>query len=470
MGRGTQGPVKRRIGCFGWALRVFGGFVLVCLLAFGGFLVYFSLAVYPKVVAEHTAEAQKAQAFAKLSGAARRLAIYDAFVEQVDQHYYDQTFSGFDWPRMKRDWRPKAAAARDDSALYFDVFMQMTQRFPSSHVSAGLPEPKALPAPTKGAAPQGIQFGGYRDIGFQIADLRRRPGQAMIVGEVWPGSVAAKVGITPGWRINTLTFGVAPGGHADHVHVTGTFTRVTPAQMHELETMSNAQLFNTDPPLSKEAVQARMKSLQTSVDYDAKFTGADLAFVARRLPDGVLYIRFDHFDEPGLKQVITALHTADPRGVVLDLRYNNGGYVMPLLNALLPGNTQVYRTRNATGLHTISTGLWTRPYSGPLAVLTGPDSASAAEIAASVLKSRHRAVIVGRATNGSVLGSNVFPLPDGGQVTIPVEDIEMLDGKRLENAGVVPDIEVYPSLDDVRQGRDPALEIAERRLAGLSGR
>ena len=54
---------------------------------------------------------------------------------------------------------------------------------------------------------------------------------------------------------------------------------------------------------------------------------------------------------------------------------------MPLMNALLPRNTHVYMSRNASGVHTISTGLWTHPYLGPVAVLTGPASASAAETA-----------------------------------------------------------------------------------------
>ena len=80
------------------------------------------------------------------------------------------------------------------------------------------------------------------------------------------------------------------------------------------------------------------------------------------------------------------------------------------------------------------------------------------------MKSKHRAIIVGRATNGSVLGSNFIPLPDGGQVQIPVEDVETLDGKHLENIGVTPDIEIYPRLAAIRAGRDLALEAAEARL------
>lgn len=465
---------KPRIGWFGWTIRILGGTVLVCVLAFASFVVYFRLAVYPKQLAEQAAAAQRAQAFAKLKGAARRLAIYDAFVAEIDRNYYDQSFSGFDWRKMKRDWRPRAAAAKDDRSLYFDVLSQMAQRFPSSHISVTFPgalatsdtasTPSAPNTGHSGTKSTGPRFGGARDIGFQVADVRRGGGNIGIVGEVWPRSAAATAGITPGWVVNRLTYRTV-GIPADHVHVTGTFTRLTPAQAHALVTTGTVQLVAPDPTLSKKAMQAKMRALRVSVEYDAKLNGPEPSFSSRRLPDGVLYIRFDHFDSPDLQKVAAALRTAASQGVILDLRYNNGGYVMPLLNALLPGNTPVFKQRDAKGEYTVRTAFWTRPYTGPLAVLTGPASASAAEITASVLKSRRRAILVGRATNGSVLGAQFFALPDGGQVEVAVVDIETLDGKRLENVGVTPDIEIYPTLDAIRAGRDVALEAAEAALS-----
>jgi len=57
-------------------------------------------------------------------------------------------------------------------------------------------------------------------------------------------------------------------------------------------------------------------------------------------------------------------------------------------------------------------------YDGPLIVLTGPVSASAAEVTAAALQDRHRATLIGRITNGSVLSSQSFSLPDGGSVNV----------------------------------------------------
>ena len=472
MGKARVVGAKRPIGWLGWTIRILGGTVLTVALALAGYVIYFTLTVYPKLVAEGTAKAQKAEAFARLTGTARRLAIYDAFVAQIDSQYYDQTFAGMDWPKMKQDWRIKATSV-DDNALYSDVLFQMTQRFPTSHVSViwpgvATPGDAAKASESSSAAPDSSpdrpEFGGDKDMGAQFVPFRRSGGTGSVVGEVWRGSAAEKAGITPGWIVNTYSFHVAPGNAVDHAHISGTFTRLTQDQMRTYETTGTVQLSSIAPGVSKAAIDAKIKTFQVSVDYDAKFTGPESDFISRRLPSGLLYIRFDQFQEPTLKKVAAALKTAGPKGVILDLRYNGGGYVLPLMDVLLPANTAVYISRKATHRRTASTSAKTHPYLGPLAVLTGPASASAAEITASVLKSRHRAIIIGRTTNGSVMGSGFFPLPDGGQVQLPVEDTETLDGKRLENIGVVPDIEIYPTLEAIRAGRDPALEAAETYL------
>lgn len=476
MGKAHVAGAKRPIGWLGWTIRILVVTVLTIALVLAGYVIYFTLAVYPKLVAEGRAIAQKAETFAKLTGTARRLAIYDAFVGQIDSQYYDQTFASLDWPKMKRDWRIKASVA-DDNALYSDVLLQMTQQFPTSHVSVIWPgvatagdaaKASSSSSPVPASSPDQPKFSGDRDVGAQFVPFRRKGGTGMIVGEVWPGSAAEKAGVTPGWIVNTYRFHVDPGNAVDHAHIAGTFTRLTPDQMHAFETTGAVRLFSPDPSLSKTALDAKIKTFQISIDYDAKFTGSEPDFITRRLPGGLLYIRFDQFQEPSLKKVATALKTAGPKGVILDLRYNGGGYVLPLMNVLLPANTPVYISRKATGRYTFSTSAKTQPYLGPLAVLTGPASSSAAEITASVLKSRHRAIIIGRTTNGSVMGSHFFPLPDGGQVQLPVEDIETVDGNRLENIGVIPDIEIYPTLEAIRAGRDPALEAAETELLKVS--
>jgi C-terminal processing protease CtpA/Prc len=68
-------------------------------------------------------------------------------------------------------------------------------------------------------------------------------------------------------------------------------------------------------------------------------------------------------------------------------------------------------------------------------------------------------------TNGSTLVSQSFLLPDGGVARIPITDFRTVKDRRIEGAGVTPDIRVMPTLDDVRAGRDPTVERAVALLS-----
>ena len=48
---------------------------------------------------------------------------------------------------------------------------------------------------------------------------------------------------------------------------------------------------------------------------------------------------------------------------------------------------------------------------------------------------------------------------------IPVSDFVRSNGKRIEGAGVEPDIWVLPTLEEIRAGRDPVLERAVQELS-----
>jgi carboxyl-terminal processing protease len=98
-------------------------------------------------------------------------------------------------------------------------------------------------------------------------------------------------------------------------------------------------------------------------------------------------------------------------------------------------------------------------------VLIGPYTASAAEITAAAVQDHKRGKIIGRTTAGAVVPGQYFDLPDGGKMMIPVSDFVRSNGKRIESNGVEPDIWVLPSLEEVRAGRDPALERAVQELS-----
>jgi carboxyl-terminal processing protease len=184
-----------------------------------------------------------------------------------------------------------------------------------------------------------------------------------------------------------------------------------------------------------------------------------------RLPSGRLLLRFDHFDVESVDWLLQQLRSAPPQGVVLDLRQNAGGNVSEkrkMLGAVLGPRLPV--GVRLDGTRTVEKSAGRMIYTGPLAILVGPNSASAAEASADILHHYDRAILVGERTAGSVLISRTFDLPGGEKIQVPVASFETLDGDRLEGRGVAPDCDVRQTLAAIRAGRDLVIEAAERAL------
>jgi carboxyl-terminal processing protease len=99
-------------------------------------------------------------------------------------------------------------------------------------------------------------------------------------------------------------------------------------------------------------------------------------------------------------------------------------------------------------------------FAGPLAVLIGPRTASAAEVTAAALQHHERARLFGTPSLGSVLAARIYDLPDGGKLTIPYADYLTPPGIRIEDRGVTPDVIAPRTADSMREGRDPAFDAA----------
>ncbi|MGE3582195.1 MAG: S41 family peptidase [Hyphomonadaceae bacterium] len=81
-------------------------------------------------------------------------------------------------------------------------------------------------------------------------------------------------------------------------------------------------------------------------------------------------------------------------------------------------------------------------YGGPVFVLIGPRTASAAELAADALAASGRATIIGERSVGQMLSQKPYDLPGGLQLFLPIADYYAFRGGRIEGRGVAPDVPV----------------------------
>ncbi len=107
-------------------------------------------------------------------------------------------------------------------------------------------------------------------------------------------------------------------------------------------------------------------------------------------------------------------------------------------------------------------------YHGPVVLLIGPRSVSAAENFSIMLMDADRfEAVVGRqsgASNGNITGLN---LPGGFTFSFTGMEVQHVDHSTFHGIGVVPDVEVIPTPTELRDGIDPELEAAVNILLNL---
>lgn len=105
------------------------------------------------------------------------------------------------------------------------------------------------------------------------------------------------------------------------------------------------------------------------------------------------------------------------------------------------------------------------PFLGPVVVLIGPGTASAAEDFVVALHASGRAILVGEKTAGTTGQPLVIKLPGGGSARICTKHDFYPDGREFVGIGIIPDVEVHPTQESVASGKDTVSEKALERLA-----
>lgn len=161
-------------------------------------------------------------------------------------------------------------------------------------------------------------------------------------------------------------------------------------------------------------------------------------------------------------QLIAGLKEVGVEGLVLDLRYNGGGYLTEAIDlaGLFIPQGPVVQVRNFTGELQVDHD--TNPeiaYAGPLAVLVNRFSASASEIVAGALQNYGRAVVIGdTSTHGKGTVQQVVEMKQlsralalspqkTGAAKFTIQKYYLPSGASTQLKGVVPDV-VLPSIEE----------------------
>jgi carboxyl-terminal processing protease len=190
--------------------------------------------------------------------------------------------------------------------------------------------------------------------------------------------------------------------------------------------------------------------------------------------DKIYYMPLDSFGDKGIvaefDRAFNDILKAD--GLILDVR-NNGGGNSAFGDAIIsyltdkPLQTSRWKTREYMPAFRAwgQKEKWheeqgepvkpikdRQPFLGPVVVLTGPRTFSAAEDFLIPLHASGRATLVGRATGGSTGQPLQVQLPCGASMRICTKRDTYPDGREFVGVGVIPDVRVEPTQADVAAG------------------
>lgn len=199
-------------------------------------------------------------------------------------------------------------------------------------------------------------------------------------------------------------------------------------------------------------------------------------FAAREVEPGIAYVYLYEFTQGSARELRAALQRLlgqGMRALVLDLRSNIGGFLHELreaLSLLLPGGLPIYRQVTSRGTEVVYTERGPLlPAGVPLVVLVNEGTASAAELLAAAAAEHQRGTLVGVKTAGAVEASALFELSDGSALSVTIRRLTSGKGRRLEGAGVTPEVALDLTSEDFLRGHDAqlarAVEIARQRVA-----
>lgn len=188
---------------------------------------------------------------------------------------------------------------------------------------------------------------------------------------------------------------------------------------------------------------------------------------SKMLDDNIAYIHLYSFGDKtseDLRKALKTLLAKKPAGLILDLRYNSGGYLntsIEVASEFISDGVIVYE-EYGDGQREIfkaqKGGLATKI---PLVVLVNEGSASASEIVAGAIQDYGRGELVGVTTYGKGSVQSVVSLiDDQGQVRVTVARWLTPKERQINKIGLDPDHTVEITQEDFEAGRDPQLDKA----------
>lgn len=376
--------------------------------------------------------------------------LFNLVWQTINENFYDPSFGGVDWKRVRQKYSPEVPKIRDDRSFTELAYRMMRE--------------------------------------LHVSHLELRPGQARQV------SIGIRASRLEGQLVITH---VAVGSDAQRQNV-----RVGDVLLDEPGQLSG--LIGTSVTVHVKGCDGNSRTLEVKREnpwWPPEHPSLRWHTIEQASGRRIGFIKTTRFDDDAAPLIDAAMDAVkDTYGLIIDLRDNSGGNIssIRLASYLLPDSQMVATLASRAFLEKIGaapdhldlnkvprvSGIYTtrgiidamknnggaaafftedvgsRHYRGKVIVLINNETGSAAEGFAWMLKGRKSVTLVGETTAGVLLGGETFDLPGGWRLTVPTHASWGPDGKRYVDTPVAPDLEVKWNRQHFCDQRDPDMAKA----------
>ncbi|HEX8735615.1 MAG TPA: S41 family peptidase [Pyrinomonadaceae bacterium] len=417
--------------------------------------------------------------------AERRLETFRLVWQTVKDNYFDQTFGGLNWNKIKTEFEPRVLKSQTDAELHL-ILQEMINRLNKSHFVIIPPEVFREIGKVKAEIEEKTETGEIETETDETAPVEEEPAKParygigidirfidnqVVITQIEKDSPAARAGLKTGYVIEKIN-GVSLKSFLEKFRQNTVYAKVYEKQLSALlltfidgEAEGAVKIgFREEKEQAREIEIQRAGMKGEFVRILSGLPAQFITFDAKSLDEETGYIKFNIFALKTVEKFCGAISRfKNKKAIIVDMRGNIGGNFGALFGivSLLTDKSLIIGTEiNRNGKEPRFVQPQIKNFKGRLVVLTDAQSYSAAEVFASGLKENNRATLVGETTAGSALPALTMALPTGAVFLYPVGNFETPKGNLLEGRGVEPNVKIALDRASLLAGKDVQLEAA----------
>ena len=393
----------------------------------------------------------------KIDNVGEREQIFNDAWRALDAGFYDPNFHGKDWVALRDKYKPIAMKASTKEDFQYVVNLMLGQ-LNASHMGLYRGEnPKKTQSQTTGL--MGVE-GVHTDAGFEVKSVLNNSPADREESRLQMGDVITAINQQSVTHQNVYSLLTDQANNPVLLQI----LRQGNASSENQQTTEEVVIWPTTS-LSAELYEAWVEERRRLTD---KYSKGRLGYLHIR---GMNWTSFERFE----RELMAAGYGKD--GIVIDVRYNGGGWTTDYLMAVLNVKQHAYTIPRGAAknlekehkqfqdFYPFSERLPLSSWTKPSIAMSNENSYSNAEIFSHAYKALKLGKLVGRPTFGAVISTGSYGLVDGSIVRMPFRGWWAKEtGKNMELVPAEPDIEVFNPPAYKAKGIDPQLERAVKEL------